>query len=92
MTPERYEQIGQLYQRALERQPAERAAFLADACGADETLCLEVTSLLAAHEEASTFMAQPPEDVAAGVAYLGSDDASFVTGHNLVISGGRGMG
>ena len=33
-----------------------------------------------------------PEDVAAGVAYLGSDDASFVTGHNLVISGGRGMG
>ncbi len=32
-----------------------------------------------------------PEDIAAGVAYLGSDDASFVTGHNLVISGGRSV-
>lgn len=30
-----------------------------------------------------------PEDVAAGVAYLGSDDAAFVVGHNLVIAGGR---
>ena len=42
MTPERYEQIGQIYQAALERQPTERADFLAEACGADETLCLEV--------------------------------------------------
>ena len=33
-----------------------------------------------------------PEEIAAGVAYLASDDASFVTGHNLVIGGGRGMG
>ena len=32
-----------------------------------------------------------PEDIAAGVAYLASDEARFVTGHNLVISGGRGM-
>jgi NAD(P)-dependent dehydrogenase (short-subunit alcohol dehydrogenase family) len=32
-----------------------------------------------------------PEDIAAGVAYLGSDDAAFVTGHNLLISGGRAM-
>ncbi len=32
-----------------------------------------------------------PEDVAAGAAYLVSDDGRFVTGHNLVVSGGRGM-
>ncbi len=32
-----------------------------------------------------------PEDVAAGAAYLASDDGRFVTGHNLVVSGGRGM-
>jgi NAD(P)-dependent dehydrogenase (short-subunit alcohol dehydrogenase family) len=32
-----------------------------------------------------------PEDIAAGVAYLASDDAKFVTGHNLVISGGRAI-
>jgi NAD(P)-dependent dehydrogenase (short-subunit alcohol dehydrogenase family) len=33
-----------------------------------------------------------PEDIANGVAYLASEDAKFVTGHNLVISGGRAIG
>lgn len=32
-----------------------------------------------------------PEDIAAGVAYLASDDGAFVTGVNLVIGGGRAM-
>src|SRR5262245_50773382 len=66
MTPERYEQIGQLYQAALERESAERAAFLAEACGGDEALRDEVLSLIAAYEQAGTFIDQPPEDVAAG--------------------------
>lgn len=30
-----------------------------------------------------------PDEIAAGIAFLASDDASFVTGQNLVISGGR---
>lgn len=30
-----------------------------------------------------------PEEIAKGIAYLASDDASFVTGHVLVIDGGR---
>jgi NAD(P)-dependent dehydrogenase (short-subunit alcohol dehydrogenase family) len=29
-----------------------------------------------------------PEDIAAGIAYLASDDAKFVTGSELVIDGG----
>ena len=29
-----------------------------------------------------------PEDIAAGIAYLASDDASFVTGTSLIIDGG----
>jgi dehydrogenase/reductase SDR family protein 4 len=29
-----------------------------------------------------------PEDMAAAVAYLVSDDASYVTGENLVVAGG----
>ncbi len=32
-----------------------------------------------------------PEDVAAGVAYLASDDARFITGHVIVIDGGMAM-
>lgn len=30
-----------------------------------------------------------PEEIAKGIAYLASEDASFVTGHVLVIDGGR---
>jgi NAD(P)-dependent dehydrogenase (short-subunit alcohol dehydrogenase family) len=33
-----------------------------------------------------------PDEIASGIAFLGSDDASFITGHNLVISGGRAFG
>ncbi len=33
-----------------------------------------------------------PRDVAGGVAFLASEEAAFITGHNLVISGGRAIG
>ena len=32
-----------------------------------------------------------PEDIAAGVAYLASDDAAFITGQTLVVDGGSAM-
>lgn len=32
-----------------------------------------------------------PEDIAAGIAYLASDEAGFVTGHNLIVAGGRAI-
>ncbi len=32
-----------------------------------------------------------PDEVAAAIAYLASDDASFVTGHTLAVSGGLSM-
>ncbi len=52
MTPERWQQVDRLYHSALEREPGERSAFLAEACGDDEELCREVESLLA--QEGST--------------------------------------
>jgi serine/threonine-protein kinase len=50
MRPERWQQLDQLLGAALERPPAERAAFLAEACAGDEVLRQEVESLLRSEE------------------------------------------
>ena len=46
MTPERHRQIGDIYRAALELEHAERAAYIAEACGGDEALRQDVESLL----------------------------------------------
>ncbi|MEP6670433.1 MAG: protein kinase, partial [Chthoniobacter sp.] len=46
------------FNSALERPPAERAAFVAKACGDETALHAEVRELLAAHEGAAGFMAE----------------------------------
>src|SRR5439155_9195647 len=50
MTHERLRQMEELYHSAREREPGQRAAFLAEACQGDEELRREVESLLAADE------------------------------------------
>ncbi len=47
MTPERWRGVEELYHAASECPPAQRLAFLAEACGADSELRDEVASLLA---------------------------------------------
>jgi eukaryotic-like serine/threonine-protein kinase len=49
MNPERWQQVADLYDAAIEREPEARRAFLAEACGDDADLRREVESLLA-HE------------------------------------------
>ena len=49
MTPERFRQIRNLFEAALERDAAARSSFLVEACQGDEPLCAEVGRLLAAH-------------------------------------------
>jgi len=65
MTPERWQQIDQLFHSALERAPQERAFFLTQASAGDEALKREVESLLKSHERAESFIEQPASDVAA---------------------------
>src|SRR5262245_22647045 len=48
MVPERWQQIDELFQAAASRAPHERATFLAEVCGSDESLRRQVESLLAA--------------------------------------------
>jgi len=47
MSPQRYQQVKTIVADALEREPAERTAFVRAACGTDEELQCEVESILA---------------------------------------------
>jgi len=47
MNADRWRQVADVYESAMERDPAARAAFLADACREDPDLRREVESLLA---------------------------------------------
>src|SRR5262249_20661181 len=53
---EQHDQLEALLNRALEFKPAERAAFLAGACGQDHELRQKVETLLRAANEAEGFM------------------------------------
>ena len=59
MTPEQWEQIGQLYYEAKEIDPPGRAAFLDQACVGDESLRREVEALLAVEASVGDFIAAP---------------------------------
>ena len=59
MDSERWRQIYQLLEAAMDREPEERAAFLAAACADDESLRLEVESLLRSDEAAESFIEKP---------------------------------
>src|SRR3984893_7061571 len=60
MTVERFRQIRNVYEAALEvEDPTGRAAFLAQACQGDEDLGLEVGKLLIANECAADFIDGP---------------------------------
>jgi serine/threonine protein kinase len=52
--------LQELFDAALSREPGLRAAFLAEACGDDEAIRNEVLSLLAAHDEAGSFIERAP--------------------------------
>jgi serine/threonine protein kinase/tetratricopeptide (TPR) repeat protein len=57
---EQWSRVKELFHGALERAPAARAAFLDTSCGNDATLRAEVERLLAAHEDAGTFIERSP--------------------------------
>ena len=59
MTPDRARRIEDLYARALQLRPDERAAFLSRECSGDEPLRREVESLIAADNRADSFMESP---------------------------------
>lgn len=65
MNAERWQQVTDIFEAALTREPLERSAFVAERCGDDEELRREVETMLASHDEASGFIETPAMLVAA---------------------------
>ena len=59
MTPERWQQVKDVFEAALACAPEARAKWLRVACGEDLELHDEIVSLLESHEEAGNFMTAP---------------------------------
>ena len=59
MNPERWQQVEEVLQSALDLPWSERTTFITERCGHDEELKQEATSLLDAHEEAGNFIETP---------------------------------
>jgi serine/threonine protein kinase len=96
VTPDRWQQVGRLYQEALGLSPEDRTVFLAQACGNDSDLRQEVESLLAAKNEAGDFLsAGAMQDAAKMLAEKRPLTLAGKTlGHYQLLSllGGGGMG
>ena len=65
MDAERWQKIERLYHAALEVAEQQRAAFLDQACGEDESLKREVMSLVEQSEGADSFLEAPAMEMAA---------------------------
>jgi eukaryotic-like serine/threonine-protein kinase len=84
MDSNRWKQVDNLLQAALERPSAEREAFLRRACAGDESLEREVRSLLASRQEAGSFLESPAIEVAARAAALKPETGTPSTGGSLI--------
>src|SRR5258708_5684289 len=81
MSPERYQQIGKLYQDVLELEPSERGAYLAEACDGDERLRKEVESLVSSHEQLGPFL--NTDALGAAAKLLADDQVEFSVGQRI---------
>jgi serine/threonine-protein kinase len=93
---DRWQRIERLYNDAIDRDPADREAFLADACGDDNDLRQEVRSLLGYAAEADQFLERPALTAAARLLTVEARPA--LTGRRisgfdvLALIGSGGMG
>jgi serine/threonine-protein kinase len=76
VTPEHWKRVAELFEAAIEQQPAARADFLAKAAAGDAALAEEVLRLLASDENAGTFLNRP-----AGLSTSSASDGRLAAWH-----------
>jgi serine/threonine protein kinase/tetratricopeptide (TPR) repeat protein len=62
MTPERWRQVEDIFQAAVDRRPEERARFVVESCAEDDALRRDVEALLSQHESAGDLLEAPAYD------------------------------
>jgi serine/threonine protein kinase/TolB-like protein/Tfp pilus assembly protein PilF len=96
MTPERWQRVKEIFDAALQIEPAKRSAFLSNACGGDDDLRNEVETLIASHEKDGSFIDAPAYEAAAEQIVNNQAElkAGQTIGHYEVLStlGRGGMG
>ena len=81
MTPERWQQIDEILQAALDHEPQRRMTFLDQACAGDEALQKEVLALLASDEQAGSFIEGPASEMAAEL--IAGDHINSAVGQHI---------
>ncbi len=81
MKPERWQRVTDLFQSAIGREPDQRAVYLDGVCAGDDSLRQEVEALIAAHEQADSFIEQPAFEIEA--ATLAADHVGSMVGRAL---------
>jgi serine/threonine protein kinase len=67
MTPERWQQVKEIFNSAIMHRTEERSSFVSRACSGDDELRSEVESLIASHEESGSFIDKPAFEAAASL-------------------------
>src|SRR5207247_932592 len=78
MTPERWQQVKQIFQSAIERPPSERDGFISQACADDPDLRSQVRSLISSYDEADDSFQTVAVNVAAQMIF--DDEAKSLLG------------
>ena len=91
LRPEEWRRIKEVFSAALERAPAERGAFLDEACGTGEgDIRREVEALLAAHQTSDSFLNTPAGAMAASFAHSDLAEGQTLGPYRVLRTLGRG--
>jgi len=81
MTPERWQQVKEIFDSAIKYLPEQRHGFLSQACGGDAELRSEVESLITSHEKEGSFIDEPAYCAAAEL--LANEKAELPSGNSI---------